>query len=317
MVIYIAGILSIPQDTSRRSRSTAAALARFRYVIVPLSRPATFTVILLSFIGGLRTFDLIWTMTRGGPGFTTDVLASTIYKQYQAASTACRRPATSCCSSSSPLLVYPAASASSIAQGARAVRLRSAQRTGWTPSRSSSSASSSSFRSSFIVLTAVKDRGQRPPSSTSPGRANGRSGTTSPRSSTTATTCWSRRCRNSSCSPSSRSRSSSCSAAMVGFVLQRRRDRMVGLANVAGARRADHPARRRADDLRAAGDRPVQDADRADPGRGRLHPAVRGACLSRASSRPSPARSTRPRSSTAPALQPVLLSHLAAAAAGA
>ena len=38
----------------------------------------------LSFIGGLRTFDLIWTMTRGGPGFTTDVITSTIYKQYQA-----------------------------------------------------------------------------------------------------------------------------------------------------------------------------------------------------------------------------------------
>ncbi len=53
-------------------------------MIVPLSRNATFTVILLSFISGLRTFDLIWTMTRGGPGFTTDVITSTIYKQYQA-----------------------------------------------------------------------------------------------------------------------------------------------------------------------------------------------------------------------------------------
>ena len=41
-------------------------------------------MILLSFIGGLRSFDLIWTMTRGGPGFSTDVIASTIYKQYQA-----------------------------------------------------------------------------------------------------------------------------------------------------------------------------------------------------------------------------------------
>ena len=53
-------------------------------MIVPLSRNATFTVILLSFIGGLRSFDLIWTMTHGGPGFATDVIASTIYKQYQA-----------------------------------------------------------------------------------------------------------------------------------------------------------------------------------------------------------------------------------------
>jgi raffinose/stachyose/melibiose transport system permease protein len=53
-------------------------------MIIPLTRNATFTVIILSFIGGLRSFDLIWTMTRGGPGFSTDVIASTIYKEYQA-----------------------------------------------------------------------------------------------------------------------------------------------------------------------------------------------------------------------------------------
>jgi raffinose/stachyose/melibiose transport system permease protein len=39
-------------------------------------------VIILAFIGGIRTFDLIWTMTKGGPGFATDTLASIIYKQY-------------------------------------------------------------------------------------------------------------------------------------------------------------------------------------------------------------------------------------------
>jgi raffinose/stachyose/melibiose transport system permease protein len=35
-------------------------------------------------IGGLRSFDLIWAMTGGGPGFTSDVIGSVIYKQYQA-----------------------------------------------------------------------------------------------------------------------------------------------------------------------------------------------------------------------------------------
>ena len=40
------------------------------------------SVILLAFIGGMRSFDLIWSMTGGGPGFATDVLASVIYKQY-------------------------------------------------------------------------------------------------------------------------------------------------------------------------------------------------------------------------------------------
>ena len=56
----------------------------FRYITLPLVRPATVTVIILSLIGGLRSFDLIWAMTRGGPGFTSDVIASVIYKQYQA-----------------------------------------------------------------------------------------------------------------------------------------------------------------------------------------------------------------------------------------
>jgi raffinose/stachyose/melibiose transport system permease protein len=84
LVIFVAGILSIPEQYIDAIRLEGGKWARFWHVTVPLSRNATFTVILLSFIGGLRTFDLIWTMTRGGPGFTTDVLTSTIYKQYQA-----------------------------------------------------------------------------------------------------------------------------------------------------------------------------------------------------------------------------------------
>ena len=46
--------------------------------------PATATVVLLSLIGGLRSFELIWATTKGGPGFVSDVLGSVIYKNYQA-----------------------------------------------------------------------------------------------------------------------------------------------------------------------------------------------------------------------------------------
>lgn len=84
LVIFIAGILSIPEDYNDAIRLEGGPWTKFWRVTVPLSRNATFTVILLSFIGGLRTFDLIWTMTGGGPGFTTDVITSSIYKQYQA-----------------------------------------------------------------------------------------------------------------------------------------------------------------------------------------------------------------------------------------
>lgn len=84
-VIYIAGIVSIPQEyTEAAAVDGASAWQRFRNVTLPLSWPATSTVVTLSLIGGLRSFDLIWAMTRGGPGFTSDVIASVIYKQYQA-----------------------------------------------------------------------------------------------------------------------------------------------------------------------------------------------------------------------------------------
>jgi raffinose/stachyose/melibiose transport system permease protein len=84
-VIYIAGIVSVPRefyDAAKVDGATAWDL--FRQITLPLAWPATMTVIILSLIGGLRSFDLIWAMTRGGPGFTSDVIASVIYKQYQA-----------------------------------------------------------------------------------------------------------------------------------------------------------------------------------------------------------------------------------------
>jgi raffinose/stachyose/melibiose transport system permease protein len=84
-VIYMAGIVSIPQEYFEAARvDGAGTVAQFRNIVLPLARPATVTVIILSLIGGLRSFDLIWAMTRGGPGFTSDVIASVIYKQYQA-----------------------------------------------------------------------------------------------------------------------------------------------------------------------------------------------------------------------------------------
>ncbi|MEO7192846.1 MAG: sugar ABC transporter permease [Vicinamibacterales bacterium] len=84
-VIFIAGIVSIPSEYYEAARvDGASSWAVFRLITLPLSKPATATVILLSFIGGLRSFDLIWAMTKGGPGFASDVVASVIYKQYQA-----------------------------------------------------------------------------------------------------------------------------------------------------------------------------------------------------------------------------------------
>ena len=84
-VIYIAGLVSIPGEYYEAAAVDGASRWEiFRNIMLPLARPATATVIILSLIGGLRSFDLIWAMTKGGPGFASDVIASVIYKQYQA-----------------------------------------------------------------------------------------------------------------------------------------------------------------------------------------------------------------------------------------
>lgn len=84
-VIYIAGLVSIPGEYYEAAEVDGASKWDvFRNIMLPLARPATASVITLSFIGGLRSFDLIWSMTKGGPGFASDVIASVIYKQYQA-----------------------------------------------------------------------------------------------------------------------------------------------------------------------------------------------------------------------------------------
>ena len=84
-VLYMAGLASIPQEYYEAlAVDGGGAWDNFRNITLPLVQPATSAVVILSFIGGLRSFDLIWAMTNGGPGFLSDVIASINYKQYQA-----------------------------------------------------------------------------------------------------------------------------------------------------------------------------------------------------------------------------------------
>ncbi|WP_208585517.1 carbohydrate ABC transporter permease [Gracilibacillus suaedae] len=84
-VIFIAGMMSIPKDYYEAHQIDGGnKVNAFWHITLPLSRPAINAVIILALIGGLRTFDLVWAMTGGGPGFSSDLIASIIYKQYQA-----------------------------------------------------------------------------------------------------------------------------------------------------------------------------------------------------------------------------------------
>ncbi len=84
MTIFIAGIQAIPQHYYEALMiDGGSSFHKLRYITFPLSRSSMNSVIMLAFIGGIRSFDLIWVMTKGGPGFTTDLIASIIYKQLQ------------------------------------------------------------------------------------------------------------------------------------------------------------------------------------------------------------------------------------------
>ena len=59
--------------------------ARFRHqlsqVIIPSVRPATGVVISLALINSLKSFDIVWVMTGGGPFEQSETLAVLIYRQ--------------------------------------------------------------------------------------------------------------------------------------------------------------------------------------------------------------------------------------------
>ena len=83
MVIYIAGLQSIPKQYYEAATIDGAnSIQRFSSITLPLVKPAINSVVILSLIGGLKTFGLVWSMTQGGPGFASDLLASVVYKQY-------------------------------------------------------------------------------------------------------------------------------------------------------------------------------------------------------------------------------------------
>ena len=83
VVIYIAGLQAIDRTYYEAAQIDGASKAQTLWnITLPLVRPAMNTIIILSLIGGLKSFDLIKTMTDGGPGYSSTVLALTVYRQF-------------------------------------------------------------------------------------------------------------------------------------------------------------------------------------------------------------------------------------------
>ncbi len=80
MVVYVAAIRSLSRDYYDLAVLEGASwIQRLRHVTWPLLWPQTFTLVLLSTIGTLRIFDMVWIMTAGGPAHATETVATHVY----------------------------------------------------------------------------------------------------------------------------------------------------------------------------------------------------------------------------------------------
>lgn len=80
MVLYLAALQGIPAEQYEAARIDGAnGRQLFRFITLPWLREAHVIVFSLAVINSFRTFDLIYTMTYGGPGRVTQVLGTWMY----------------------------------------------------------------------------------------------------------------------------------------------------------------------------------------------------------------------------------------------
>jgi ABC-type sugar transport system permease subunit len=81
-VLLLAALRTIPSALYRAAKMDGAtAWESFRYITLPAIRPTLVVVGILQVIVGLQVFDLLYTLTNGGPGRDTFVLIYAIYEK--------------------------------------------------------------------------------------------------------------------------------------------------------------------------------------------------------------------------------------------
>ena len=88
LVIFYAGMMDIPTSLYEAARVDGAGnMRQFFSITLPMLKPITYLVVTLGTIWSFQVFDLVYTLTGGGPGRATTTLVLTIYnsafKNYQ------------------------------------------------------------------------------------------------------------------------------------------------------------------------------------------------------------------------------------------
>ena len=80
-ILLLAGLSALPREPYEAARMDGASSLRCLISITfPLMRPVITVAILLRLIFSIKTFDIIYIMTKGGPGISTDLISYFIYR---------------------------------------------------------------------------------------------------------------------------------------------------------------------------------------------------------------------------------------------
>lgn len=82
MVYFMAAFTNVPYDVFEAARIDGATRGQYFWKIAfPLLVPSIKSAAILSMVGSLKYFDLIYVMTGGGPGTSTELMATYMYKE--------------------------------------------------------------------------------------------------------------------------------------------------------------------------------------------------------------------------------------------
>ncbi|MFH8491311.1 carbohydrate ABC transporter permease [Streptomyces longisporoflavus] len=82
VILFLVGLQTIPPETlEAASLDGAAGWRKFWYVVLPQLRTVSVIVVGTSLVNGLKSFDLIWVLTQGGPGRASETLAVSMYQE--------------------------------------------------------------------------------------------------------------------------------------------------------------------------------------------------------------------------------------------
>jgi raffinose/stachyose/melibiose transport system permease protein len=80
MVIYYSALMSIPQEQIEASKiDGASTIQAYRFIRVPMIRNIVVTTAILITTGTLKVFEMPFLLTKGGPGYSSQVLSTYMY----------------------------------------------------------------------------------------------------------------------------------------------------------------------------------------------------------------------------------------------